>query len=222
MTAPTSDRERWNARYRNEEPAGTPLLLGRNLHLFPRTGRAIDVAGGDGQAGAILAARGMDVTVADVSDVALGLAEERAARNRIPLTTLQIDLVSEPFPAGPWDVITCFNYLDRALFPVFAEQLADGLLVVLGVRLVEEGDGLEEPAEAALDDLGDCLVGLALVAGLGLDPLLRRIDHLIAVVIAYLVGVELLGGLQWVVVELVRGHAPMLPDTGAAKPRGLH
>ncbi len=153
MTAPTSDRERWNARYRNEEPAGTPLLLGRNLHLFPRSGKAIDVAGGDGQAGAILAARGLEVTVADVSDVALGLAEERAARNRIPLTTLQIDLVSEPFPAGPWDVITCFNYLDRSLFPVFAEQLADGGWLGLSIATRSNLERHQHPsAQYLLDD----------------------------------------------------------------------
>lgn len=175
MTAPTSDRDRWNARYRNEEPGGTPLLLGRNLHLFPRTGRAIDVAGGDGQAGAILAARGLEVTVADVSDVALELAEARAARNRIPLTTLQVDLATEPFPAGPWDVITCFNYLDRALFPVFIEQLADGGWLGLSIATRSNLERNEHPSARYLLDDGEMptlLDGLSLVLyqeGWGLD-----------------------------------------------------
>ena len=42
MTAPTSDRERWNARYRNEEPAGTPLLLDVRTPEEHRTARIAD------------------------------------------------------------------------------------------------------------------------------------------------------------------------------------
>jgi tellurite methyltransferase len=175
VTAPTSDRERWNARYRNEEPGGTPLLLGRNLHLFPRLGRALDVAGGDGQAGAILAARGLEVTVADVSDVALALAAERAARSRLTLQTLQIDLTAEPFPDGPWHVITCFNYLDRDLFPAMIDNLAEGGYLGLSLATRSNLERHEHPAQRWLlndGELPSLLGGLALVhhrEGWGLD-----------------------------------------------------
>lgn len=70
----TADRERWNARYRAGEEGRTPLMLGRSLHHFPRSGRALDLAGGPGQAAVILAARGMSVTLTDISEVALDLA----------------------------------------------------------------------------------------------------------------------------------------------------
>ena len=83
MSADVTDRDRWNGRYAAGEEGGTPLMLGRNLHLFPREGRALDVAGGPGQAAVILAARGLTVTVCDVSDVALEMAEERAASSRV-------------------------------------------------------------------------------------------------------------------------------------------
>lgn len=176
MNAPMSDRDRWNARYRDEAGAssdsapalsGTPLLLGRNLHLFPRTGRALDVAGGSGQAGAILAARGMEVTVADVSDVALQQATERAERSRITLRTLQIDLVAEPFPPGPWDLITCFNYLDRALFGPMIEHLAHGGHLALSIATRSNLERHDHPsAQYLLDDgeLPSLLDGLTLVS----------------------------------------------------------
>ena len=47
----------------------------------------------------------------------------------------------------------------------------------------------------------------------GLDPLLRRVDNLVAVVVAHLVGVEGLRGVERVVVERVACPClPMLPD----------
>ncbi len=58
------------------------------------------------------------------------------------------------------------------------EELANRLLVVLGVGLVEQGDGLEEAAEATLDDLGDRLLRLALVAGDRLQRGPLGLDHL--------------------------------------------
>src|SRR5699024_2752219 len=45
------------------------------------------------------------------------------------------------------------------------DDLADGLLVVLGERLVQEAVLLEVAVQATLDDLRDGLLGLALVLG---------------------------------------------------------
>src|SRR3954465_9053385 len=55
-----------------------------------------------------------------------------------------------------------------------AEELGDRLLLVLGVGLLQEADLLVEAVEAALDDLGQRRLGLALVAADGLErrPLL--------------------------------------------------
>lgn len=150
-----SDRERWNDRYRNGEEGGTPLLLGRELHHFPRQGRALDVAGGTGQAAAILAARGMAVTVADVSDVALEQAAARAERSNLDVTTLCIDLTVEPLPPGPWDLITCFNYLDRALFPPMIDALAPGGLLALTIATRSNLERNEHPREQFLLDDGE-------------------------------------------------------------------
>ena len=57
-----------------------------------------------------------------------------------------------------------------------ADAPASRLLVVLGVRLVEQCDVLEEAVEAALDDLGQCRLGLALVAADRLERLALLLD----------------------------------------------
>ena len=126
------DRERWNARYRDEEapvpPA--PWLTGLDA-VLPRRGRALDVGGGSGRHALWLARRGLDVTLADVSDVALGRAARAAAAEGLSLTTVEVDLEAAPLPPGPWDLVLCVYFLHRPLFPVLAAELAPGGLLVV-------------------------------------------------------------------------------------------
>ena len=61
---------------------------------------------------------------ADVSPVGLAQASEAARTAGCALETLVIDLESEPLPSGPFDVITCFHYLQRELFPALIARLA--------------------------------------------------------------------------------------------------
>ena len=165
MTIELSDRDRWNRRYQDGAEGGTPLMLGRNLHLFPRSGNALEVAGGPGQAAVVLAARGLSVTLADVSDVALAMANERAERSGVALTTRQVDLSAEPLPAGPWDLITSFNFLDRQLVPQMIKQLALGGHLALSIATKSNLQRHERPNARFLLDDGELP---SLVAGLGI------------------------------------------------------
>jgi SAM-dependent methyltransferase len=127
------DRERWNALYRERGPGGWepgPFLLSIE-DLLPRRGRALDVAGGSGRNALWLARRGLAVTVADISEVALGMAEARARAQGLNLDTVAVDLESGPLPGGPWDLIVCVNFLHRPLFRVFPEALAGGGLLAV-------------------------------------------------------------------------------------------
>ncbi len=111
--------------------APEPFLAGLDDRL-PRSGRALDVAGGDGRNGVWLAGRGLDVTLGDISAEALRLAEANAGSSQVSITTLAVDFDSDPFPPGPWDLIVCIRYLHRPLFRQFADQLRpEGLLVVV-------------------------------------------------------------------------------------------
>jgi tellurite methyltransferase len=120
------DRERWNERH-SRELRGEPSPFVTSLDgLLPRRGLALDAGGGAGRHALWLARRGLDVALADVSDVALGLAADVAGREGLALRTLRIDLEEAPFPAGPWDVVVCTYFLHRPLFDAFPSALAPG------------------------------------------------------------------------------------------------
>lgn len=126
------DRERWNERYRaglHTSGAPSPVLVGLQRWL-PSEGRALDVAGGAGASAVWLAERGLQVTVVDVSEVALARAVEHAASHRVELELVAADLELEPLPPGPWALVVCCSYLQRDLVPRIADALA------LGGRLV--------------------------------------------------------------------------------------
>lgn len=125
------DRQRWNTRYREQAQAAGPSGFLESLAgQLPRTGRALDVAGGLGHDARWLAARGLDVTLVDISDVALERAAETARAAGVALRTQRVDLEAEPLPPGPYVLVLCLNFLWRPLFARVAEVLAPGGLFV--------------------------------------------------------------------------------------------
>lgn len=125
------DRQRWNDRYRQAPAAREPSeFLCSLADRLPMTGRALDLAGGQGHDARWLARRGLDVTLVDVSDVALEQAEALARDAGVPLKTRQLDLETEALPPGPFDLVVCLNYLWRPLFAALPSVLAPGGLFV--------------------------------------------------------------------------------------------
>lgn len=150
------DRERWNARYREGPWSSEPsAFLGSLDDVLPRTGRALDLAGGTGRNALWLARRGLDVTLADVSDVGLEIAARAAAEAGVPLRTLQLDLDQEPVPAGPWDVIAWFHFLDRTLLGRIDEVLARGGYFVCAIATKKNLERHPRPGPAHLLDEGE-------------------------------------------------------------------
>lgn len=184
------DRQRWNERYEardrtapadraaGPEPSPpTPLL--RMVSLLPIAGRAVDLAGGDGGAGLLLAGRGLPTTVVDVSDVGLRRADGFARRHGLDLGTLRFDLrghrlgevlaaVGGPAPA----VVTCFNFLDRTLLASVATDLPSGCRFLAAIATVTNLERHERPPARFLLERGELE---SLVLGDGARPL--RVLH---------------------------------------------
>ena len=121
------DRAKWESRYSQapaEIPPPSPWLV-RCASWLPARGRALDLAGGMGRNALWLAAQGLDVTLLDISQTALDRATDAAVQRGLALTTLQMDLDLNA-PAGPWDVVTSFNFLWLPLFERLPEWLAPG------------------------------------------------------------------------------------------------
>ncbi len=139
----------WDERYEAQGyPAGTepaPFLV-EALPLLPR-GRALDLAAGAGRNAVFLATHGWQVIAVDASRVALekaqALAHERAisavwarsvtdaeASRKAPLVLVQQDLEGARLPVAKCELVICFNYLQRSLFPAIERAVAAaGVLV---------------------------------------------------------------------------------------------
>lgn len=127
-----SEREHWDLRYATEgarttEPAA---FLVEVADEFPPGSAILDVGGGSGRNAIWLARRGHRVTIADVSEEGLKLAQRAAADAGVHVATLRMDFDTDPFPEGPWDVIVDFHFVKRYLFESFKTALPPGGLLV--------------------------------------------------------------------------------------------
>jgi 2-polyprenyl-3-methyl-5-hydroxy-6-metoxy-1,4-benzoquinol methylase len=171
------DRERWNARWREragelEDPSA---FLSDHAMLLPAAGKVLDLAGGAGRNGIWFARRGCDVTLVDVSDVALDKAEARAKRLGIAnrMRFLRVDLEA-PLPFAPlFDVVLVVHYLDRMRRDSFAELLHDNGMLIAANPTITNRERHAHPSERFLVERGELA---SWVCNLGFDLLATRED----------------------------------------------
>jgi tellurite methyltransferase len=126
------ERERWNARYtaRAGLVAGEPNpFLREHLALLPR-GHVLELAMGEGHNAIFLAQQGFSVTGIDISEIAVARALQLAGRAGVSVDARVMDLRTAPLPPRTYDVVICFYYLQRDLFPDIVSTLKPGGMVV--------------------------------------------------------------------------------------------
>ena len=134
------ERVAWDERFRAGDHAGAdadPFLaqLEEYADLFPpgrRAGgpKALDLACGAGRNAVYLAGQGWDVTACDISLEGLRKAQELARERDVRLKLFCQDLETVALPAACFDLIICFFFLQRELFPQIQAALRPhGLLV---------------------------------------------------------------------------------------------
>lgn len=118
---------------------GPSPFLTENLHLLPK-GRALDLAMGTGRNALFLARAGFRVEGVDISPEAVATALKAARDAGVGLSARVVDLESgDPvIPREAFDVIVCFNYLHRPLFPAIQEGLRVGGVVVVETFIVDQ------------------------------------------------------------------------------------
>jgi SAM-dependent methyltransferase len=127
-----SEIERWNAKYLAANPnpgfAPDPFLV----ELAPRLpgGLALDVACGVAHNAMFLAAHGYEVVAVDGSLTALRYARDRLRDRPLPVQLVAADLDRFVPPAGYFDLITVFRFLDRDLIPRLVHGIRPGGLLV--------------------------------------------------------------------------------------------
>jgi SAM-dependent methyltransferase len=108
---------------------------------FPHGGVALDLAGGLGRHALWLATKSWEVSVVDLSDVAMGKLSQAAVALNVRLELLVGDAAEYKFEPGRFDLIVLFYHLDRNLFSKIVSALNPGGVLICKMSLRWESDG---------------------------------------------------------------------------------
>lgn len=169
-------RSRWNDRYRQRGagPGAPPPALVRLYQHLAGTGDggdhhggglAVELAGGDGSGVLWLAEHGCTPVLVEVSDVAIGLAEQEAPARGVNLFTVQRDLETETLGSVLERVadvvqnrvatVSCVHYLNRTLLASVAAGLPPGAAFMASIATVANQERHERPSARFLLDRGE-------------------------------------------------------------------
>lgn len=126
------DKEKWDSKYdadeyiTGKEPSG---WLEENAGLLDGNGKALDIAGGEGRNSVFAASKGYEVTCLDISENGLRKAQTLAQEKNAKITTVLADLDNNSLKENEYDLVLCFNFLDRNLFSGIRQTLKSGGLL---------------------------------------------------------------------------------------------
>jgi tellurite methyltransferase len=113
-------------------------FLVENIDLLPR-GRALDIAMGNGRNAIYLAKMGFEVEGVDISLEAVEEALERAQEEGVSIKTRVEDLEKIPYiEEETYDLVICFNYLQRSLMPQIKNWVKLGGMLVYETFIVDQ------------------------------------------------------------------------------------
>ncbi|MBW8772762.1 MAG: class I SAM-dependent methyltransferase, partial [Gemmatimonadetes bacterium] len=107
-------------------------------HLLGRGVRVLDLACGEGRHAIVAAKRGAEVVAVDRDATALERGKDLAEVAGVTIDWRQVDLSAPWPPFGTFDVVLCFNYLDRAVMPAVRDLVAPGGALLMETFLVAQ------------------------------------------------------------------------------------
>ena len=109
-----------------------------NLEIIP-SGRVLDIAMGSGRNSIYLAQNGFEVEGLDASPDAVVKAMESAVKAGVSIKAQVADLEGDyRIERGRYDVIICFNYLQRSLIPRIKDGIRKGGLVIYETFITDQ------------------------------------------------------------------------------------
>lgn len=109
-----------------------------NIGLLPR-GRALDLATGNGRNAIYLASKGYQVDAVDISAEAIAAASSAARMAGVTISTHVADLEGDfRIKSNEYNLIICFNYLQRSLVPQIIGGLNQGGMLVYETFIIDQ------------------------------------------------------------------------------------
>ena len=120
-------------------------FLVENIELLPK-GTALDIAMGNGRNAIYLAGNGFQVEGVDISAEAIENALQLAKKFRVIINARVADLeIDYIIKNGTYDVIICFNYLQRSLISQIKNGLRKGGMVVYETYILDQAQLFGKP-----------------------------------------------------------------------------
>src|SRR5215212_5356671 len=123
-----SVREKWEGRYQTRGDAETnpaSRFLTAHRALLP-SGRALDVACGDGRHALWLARHGFAVDAIDLAYAGLARLTATARREQLVIQSIQANLEQVQLPTARYAVVVNCRYLQRSLFAALRDAVRPG------------------------------------------------------------------------------------------------
>ncbi|MFC1944511.1 class I SAM-dependent methyltransferase [Chloroflexota bacterium] len=109
-----------------------------NIDLLPK-GKVLDIAMGAGRNTVYLARTGFEVDGVDISQEAIAAALESAKKASVVIKAQVADLEKTFHIRGDsYNVIVCFNYLQRSLIPEMKNGLRRGGMIVYETYIIDQ------------------------------------------------------------------------------------
>jgi len=123
--------------YMHENSLEPAQFLVENVDILPK-GRVLDLAMGNGRNTIYLAKLGFDAEGIDISFEAVNTASELTQKAGVTAKTQVADLERHIIEKETYDVIICFNYLQRSLIPQIKDGLIKGGMIVYETFIVDQ------------------------------------------------------------------------------------
>ena len=126
------DQEKWDHKYgvpeyiTGKEPVE---WLKNHSDMLNGKGFALDIASGEGRNAVFVAEKGYETLAVDVSTTGLKKAHALADEKGVTIKTCVVDLDNWKIEQNAFDLILCFNFLDRLIFPAITNALKPGGLI---------------------------------------------------------------------------------------------
>ncbi len=127
-----ADKEKWDKRYRSDIGNQKPSEVLTEYASLATTGKALDLACGNGRNSIYLDKLGFTVDAVDISSVAISNLLQQAPS----INGMCKDLDTFPIPQNNYELIINVNFLDRRLFDLIEGGLKPG-----GILLFESFTG---------------------------------------------------------------------------------
>jgi tellurite methyltransferase len=130
------DREKWDARYRNNLAGAEPSAILKKYWSLSSCGKALDIACGNGRNSIFLAEKGYFVDAVDISTIAANHLEGRNSKINVICT----DLDTWAIPQDRYELIVNIRFLDRRLFAMIHNGLRLGGVLIFESFMDGEND----------------------------------------------------------------------------------